>query len=129
MCTHSSGLVCYDGPHAGEPTSERGEIERLARECKAANCVAGLASTVVETRFNVVRSSLPAVMETVRMLRDYLPSEDWAASVPADGPARADAAHRYGRATPGAIGPTGRVYPPRRVCSTAGGRGGTMRCF
>ena len=81
-----------DGPHAGEPTTERGEIERLARECRAAACQAGLDSTVVETRFNVVRSSLPAVMETVRTLRDYLPPEDWAgSSVRADGLARADA--------------------------------------
>ena len=65
-----------DGPHAGEPTAERGEIERLARECRAADCQTGLDSTVIETRFNVVRSSLPAVMETIRTLRDYLPPLD-----------------------------------------------------
>ena len=64
-----------DGPHAGEPISERGEIERLARECETAECDVGLDSTVVETRFNVVRSSVPAVVETARKLRDYLPPE------------------------------------------------------
>ena len=65
-----------DGPHAGEPTSERGEIERLARECQAAACPAGLDSTVLETRVNVVRSGVPAVVETARKLRDYLPPVD-----------------------------------------------------
>ena len=72
-------LVRYqlmDGPHAGEPTTERGEIERLARECRAGDCVAGLDSTVVETRFNVVRSLVPDVVTTVRRLRDYLPPVD-----------------------------------------------------
>ena len=62
-----------DGPHAGEPTTERGAIERLARECRAAACRAGLDSTVVETRFNVVRSGVSDVVETARRLRDYLP--------------------------------------------------------
>jgi hypothetical protein len=65
-----------DGPHAGELTAERGEIERLARECKVADCVAGLDSTVVETRFNVVRSSVPETVITARSLRDYLPPLD-----------------------------------------------------
>ena len=72
-------LVRYqlvDGPHAGVPTTERGEIERLARECEAATCSAGLDSTVVETRFNVVRSSVPDIVTTVRILRDYLPPGD-----------------------------------------------------
>ena len=48
-------LVRYqlrDGPHAGEPTTGRGEIERLARACQAADCHACLDWTVVETRFN-----------------------------------------------------------------------------
>ena len=63
----------WDGPHAGEPTTERGEIERLARECQAADVPAGLDSTVVETRFNVVRSSVPHRVATARKLRDYLP--------------------------------------------------------
>ena len=69
-------LVRYqlrDGPHAGEATTERGEIERLACECRAANCLAGLASSVIETRFNAVRSSVPEKVATVRTLRDYLP--------------------------------------------------------
>jgi len=68
------GLVRYQlmhGPHAGEPTTERGAIERLARECQAAACQAGLDSTVIETRFNVVRSSVPETVATVRRLRDY----------------------------------------------------------
>src|SRR5688572_25493847 len=72
-------LVRYqfrEGPRAGEPITERGEIERLARACRAADCQAGLDSTVVETRFNVVRSSGPAVVETARKLRDYLPPVD-----------------------------------------------------
>ena len=72
-------LLCYqlrDGPHASEPTAERGEIERLARACQAAECRDGLASTVVETRFNVVRSSVPDMVDTVRRLRDYLPHVD-----------------------------------------------------
>jgi len=64
-----------DGPHAGEPTTERGEIERHACECLAADCVAGLDATVVETRFNVVRSPVPDVVSTVRRLRDYLHPE------------------------------------------------------
>jgi hypothetical protein len=65
-----------DGPHAGEPTTERGEIERLARECQAADCRAGLDSTVIETRFNVVRSTVPDTVTTARRLRDYLPPVD-----------------------------------------------------
>jgi hypothetical protein len=68
-------LVRYqlgDGPHAGEPTTGRGEIERLARECQAAACSVGLDSTVFETRFKVVRSTMPATVTTARRLRDYL---------------------------------------------------------
>jgi hypothetical protein len=65
-----------DGPHAGEPTTERGEIERLARACQTAECRAGLGSTVVETRFNVVRSGVPAVIATARKLGDYLRPTD-----------------------------------------------------
>ena len=75
----------WDGPRAGEPITERGEIERLARECLAAACQAGLVSTVVETRFNVVRSGVRDVVTTARTLRDYLPPEDRAGS-----PVRAD---------------------------------------
>jgi hypothetical protein len=65
-----------NGPHAGGPTTERGEIERLAHACQAAECRAGLDSTVVETRFSVVRSSVPALVTTARKLRDYLPPAD-----------------------------------------------------
>jgi hypothetical protein len=84
-------LVRYqfvDGPHAGEPTTERGEIERLARECSAADCRAGLDSTVMETRFNVVRSPVPDIVRTVRRLRDYLPHVDQGST-----PARGDVSH------------------------------------
>jgi hypothetical protein len=72
-------LVRYellDGPHARGPTTERGEVERLARSCQAAGCRAGLDSTVIETHFNVVRSSVPHRVSTVRKLRDYLPPAD-----------------------------------------------------
>jgi hypothetical protein len=72
-------LVRYqlrDGPHRGQPTTQRGEIERLARECLAADCHQCLDGTVVETRFTVVRSSVPGVATTVRRLRDYLRPED-----------------------------------------------------
>jgi hypothetical protein len=65
----------WDGPHASEPTTERGEIERLARECQAAACRTGLDSTVFETRFNVVRSTVPDTVTTARRLRDYLRPE------------------------------------------------------
>jgi hypothetical protein len=51
-------------------------IERLARACQAAACRADLDSTVIETRFNVVRLCVPALVTTVRTLRDYLPSVD-----------------------------------------------------
>jgi hypothetical protein len=69
-------LVRYqleDGPHASEPTSGRGEVERRARACLTAACRAGLDSTVIETRFNVVRSGVPETVVTTRALRDYLP--------------------------------------------------------
>jgi hypothetical protein len=66
----------WHGPHAGETTTERGEIERLARACQAAGCKACLDRTVVETRFNVVRSSVPDTVATARRLGDYLPPVD-----------------------------------------------------
>jgi hypothetical protein len=72
-------LVRYqlcDGPHAGEPTSERGEIERLARECHGVDCRAGLDSTVMEARFTVVRSLVSDTVTTARRLRDYLSPVD-----------------------------------------------------
>jgi hypothetical protein len=64
------------GPHAGEPTTQRGEIERLARECQKAECRAGLDAVVVETRFNVVRTNVTETVTTARRLRDYLPPVD-----------------------------------------------------
>ena len=66
----------WNGPHAGEPITQRGEIERLARECQAAECQDCLDRTVVETRFNVVRSSMPHRVETTRTLSDYLPPKE-----------------------------------------------------
>ena len=72
-------LVRYqlrEGPRAGEPITERGEIERLARACQVVEFRAGLDSTVIETRFNVVRSSVPDTVTTARRLRDYLPLVD-----------------------------------------------------
>jgi hypothetical protein len=65
----------WDGPHAGEPITERAEIERLARECQAADRHACLDWTVIETRFNVVRSTVPETVTTARRLRDYLRPE------------------------------------------------------
>ena len=70
-------LVRYqlrDGPHAAEPITGRGEIEQLARESQAADCQECLDRTVIETRFNVVRSGVPDLVSTTRRLRDYLPS-------------------------------------------------------
>jgi hypothetical protein len=66
----------WNGPHAGEPITERGDIERLARECWKADCHVGLDATVVETRFNVVRSNVPETVTTVRRLGDYLRPEE-----------------------------------------------------
>ena len=59
----------HDGSHPREPTTQCGEIERLARECQASGCGDCLAWTVVETRFSVVRSSVPTVVATARKLR------------------------------------------------------------
>lgn len=89
-----------NGPHAGEPTGERGEIERLARECWAADCQTGLDSTVIETRNNVVRSNVPDVVTTARMLRDYLPPVEHH-----DASTRADHVMRV------TAGGSGRPYP------------------
>ena len=72
-------LVRYqlrEGPRAGEPITERGEIERLARVCQAVELGAGLDSTVIETRFKVVRSGVPDAVTTARRLRDYLRPEE-----------------------------------------------------
>src|SRR5215207_9053140 len=60
---------------AREPTTEPGEIERLARECQTAECRASPDSTVIETRFNVVRSTVAETVTTARRLRDYLRPE------------------------------------------------------
>jgi hypothetical protein len=65
-----------EGPRAGEPITERGEIEWLARACQVVEFRAGLDSTVIETRFTVVRSRVPDTVATVRKLRDYLPPQE-----------------------------------------------------
>jgi hypothetical protein len=62
-----------NGPYVSEPTTDRGEIEQLARTCQAGHCLDGLDSAVIETRFTIVRALMPSVVTTVRTLRDYLP--------------------------------------------------------
>ena len=57
-----------------EPTTERGRIEREARACRVGGDARCLERRVVEVRYNVVRSSAPHRVETVRRLGDYLPS-------------------------------------------------------
>ena len=112
-------LVRYqlqDGPHASEPNSERGEIERLARECQAAECRVGLDSTVIETRYNVVRSSLPEIITTVRRLRDYLPPKDRR-----DAPPRPDALCSSLRAKLGGLLDVTLPFGWRRADSTVSG--------
>ena len=72
-------LILYqlrDGPHGREPTTERGDIERLARESWLDDRRECLDWIVIESRFNVVRSSVPGVVTTSRKLRDYLPPDD-----------------------------------------------------
>ena len=72
-------LVRYqlqDASQESEPTTQRGEIERIARASQRDDCQECLDWTVIETRFNVVRSSVPGAVATVRRLRDYLPPED-----------------------------------------------------
>ena len=108
-------LVRYqlsEGPHAGEPITERGEIERLARACQAAELRAGLDSTVIETRFNVVRSSVPDKVDIARRLRDYLPHVDQGGT-----PARGNMSPDEAAMTVGAWSRGGRApvawFPPR----------------
>jgi hypothetical protein len=101
-----------DGPHAAEPTTERGEIERLARECRAATCQPGLDSTVIETRFNVVRSSVPDAVDTARRLRDYLPPVDQGDSTVRGEMSRDEAAMTLGDWSRGGRAP-GAWFPPR----------------
>ena len=70
-------LVSYqllDGGRRCEPTTDRGAIERLAQKCLMTAADDCLNWTVIETRYNVVRSSVPHEVATVRRLRDYLPS-------------------------------------------------------
>jgi hypothetical protein len=63
------------GPRGQASIIERGEIEQLARASQRDDRRECLEWIVIETRFNVVRASLPAVIKTVRKLRDYLPTE------------------------------------------------------
>src|SRR5687768_7688929 len=108
-------LVHYrlgDGPHADEPTSGRGEVERRARACLAAACRVGLDSTVIETRFTVVRSSVPDLVDTVRRLRDYLPHVDQGGT-PARGEVSLDEAARTVGVWPRAGRAPAASFPPR----------------
>jgi hypothetical protein len=69
-------LVSYqlvNGEGSGETTTERGMIECRARECLIAGSDKGLDKTVIEIRYNVVRSNVPHEVTMVRKLRDYLP--------------------------------------------------------
>jgi hypothetical protein len=70
-------LVIYqivDGDGSCETTIERGLIERWARECALSGSTTGLDRTVIETRYNVIRSSVPQSVTTVRTLRHFLPA-------------------------------------------------------
>jgi hypothetical protein len=109
-----------DGPHAGEPISERGEVERLARKCQAAECRAGLDATVVETRVNVVRSGVPHIVATARRLRNYLPPDSAGALwpvLPFDGAAPACDRPASPHTVAAVAGyPTARSGPGRNRC-------------
>jgi hypothetical protein len=108
-------LVRYqlrEGPRAGEPITERGEIEWLARACQVVEFRAGLDSTVIETRFNVVRSSMPDLVDTVRRLRDYLPHVDQGGT-PARGDVSLDEAARTVGVWPRAGRSPVASFPPR----------------
>ena len=72
-------LVIYqilDRTPAHAPTADRALIEHLARTCVAADAAGDLDATVIETRYNVVRSNEPHTVAVVRQLRDYLPAAD-----------------------------------------------------
>ena len=108
-------LVRYqlrEGPRAGEPITERAEIEWLARACHVVAFRAGLDSTVIETRFTVVRSRVPDMVDTVRRLRDYLPHVDQGGP-----PARGDMSLDEAAMTVGVWSLAGRApagsFPPR----------------
>ena len=108
-------LVRYqlgEGPYAGEPITERGEIERLARACQVVKCRAGLDSTVIETRFNVVRSSVPDTVDIARRLRDYLPTVDQGDATVQGAMSPDEAAMTVGVWTRGG-GATRAWFPPR----------------
>jgi hypothetical protein len=66
----------WQGSHACAATTERGEVERLARACETVDCDPCLDRTVIETRFTVVRSREPGTVATIRKLRDYLPPQE-----------------------------------------------------
>jgi hypothetical protein len=72
-----------DSAYPVEPTTDRGEIEQLALACLHFGTVGSLDATVIETRYNVVRSNVPHTVAAIRMLRDYLPAAE-AARLSAD---------------------------------------------
>jgi hypothetical protein len=84
-------LVRYelrDGPHAGEPSSGRGEIERLARGCGAAACRTGVGRSVVSG--STASAAAPA----------EAPASSRTASSSAMGARLLDAKRRAGRREP-----------------------------
>jgi len=72
-------LVTYqilDGAAPSEPTPDRAVVERFARRCLSSHAGRCLDATVIETRYNVVRSNVPHEVIARRTLRDYLPTAD-----------------------------------------------------
>ena len=108
----SGPLSAQGGARAGEPITQLGDFERLARACQVVAFRAGLDSTVIETRYNVVRSSVPDMVDTVRRLGDYLPHVDQAGT-----PARGDVSLVEAAMTVGVWSRAGRApaasFPPR----------------
>ena len=82
------------------------------RACQVVECRAGLDSNVIETRFNVVRSSVPDLVDTARRLRDYLPHVDQGST-----PARGEVSLDEAAMTVGVWSRAGRAlaasFPPR----------------
>jgi hypothetical protein len=73
-----------DPDYPDEPTTDRGAIEHLALACLHFGTIDSLEATVIETRYNVVRSNMPHTVESMRKLRDYLPAAE-AARLSAEG--------------------------------------------
>lgn len=65
-----------DPSYPVEPTTDRGAIEHLALACLHFGTLDSLEVTVIETRYNVVRSNVPHTLPSIRKLRDYLPAAE-----------------------------------------------------